>query len=472
LGEIKGFVKYKRKAVRKQNVSKRLTHWNEFIKPFSLAEAKEQGARCMDCGTPFCQYGCPINNVIPDWNDFVYNGKLEEAYHRLSLTNNFPEFTSRVCPAPCENSCVLEITNPAVAIKNIERVIIEQAFKFEWVKPKKINIRTNKKVAIIGSGPAGLTSADELNKSGHNVTVFEKNELPGGLLTFGIPEFKLEKKVVQRRINILEKEGIIFKTNIEVGKDILLSQLLNSFDAVVLCGGAENPRDLTIEGRDLEGIYFAMDYLAQQNRRLLNLEITGKPIIAKDKRVVVIGGGDTGSDCIGTANRQGAKSVTSLELMPQLPKKRRENNPWPQWAFVDRITTSHEEGCEKHFGTLTKKISGNNGKVKKLHLVKVEFLNDNGKQVMKAVQGSEFTIETDLVLLAMGFLGPKKNKLLTELEIELNEKSNIKTDKNKMTNIPKLFVAGDMSQGQSLVVRAMADGKKVAEKVNEFLIKT
>ncbi len=471
MGEIKGFVKYKRKNLAKENVNKRLTHWKEFIKPLSKKDAKTQGARCMDCGTPFCQYGCPINNIIPDWNDLVYKEDYEEAYKRLSLTNNFPEFTSRVCPAPCENSCVLEITNPPVAIKNIERVIIENAFKNNYVRSKTITNRTGKKVAIVGSGPAGLACADELNKAKHEVTVYEKNELPGGLLTFGIPEFKLEKRIVQRRIKILQEEGIIFKTNVEIGKDILLSKLLDEFDAVVLSGGAENPRDLNVEGRELDGIHFAMDFLTQQNRRLLGLEINGKPIYAKNKNVVVIGGGDTGSDCIGTANRQGAKSVTSLELMPQLPKQRRKENPWPQWAFIDRTSTSHEEGCKKYFSVLTKKITGKNGKIKKLHLVNVEFVKENGNRIIKEVKGTDFTVDADLVLLAMGFLGPRKNKLLTELNIVLDERGNIKTDRNNMTNISGLFAAGDMRRGQSLVVWAIHEGRKAAANINKYLLK-
>jgi len=472
LGEVKGFTKYKRKNIKKESVTKRLTHWNEFIKPLSLAEAQDQGARCMDCGTPFCQFGCPIDNIIPDWNDFVYKGKMEEAYHRLTLTNNFPEFTSRVCPAPCENSCVLEINNPPVAIKNIERIIIDEAFKNGWVKIKQSNKRTGKKIAIVGSGPAGLACADELNKKNHEVTVFEKNEMPGGLLTFGIPEFKLEKKVVLRRVKLLEEEGVTFKTNCEIGKDIKLSKLLNDFDAVVLSGGAENPRDLPIAGRELEGIHFAMDFLTQQNRRLLDYSFSAKPISAKGKNVIVIGGGDTGSDCIGTSNRQGAKSVTSLELMPQLPNDRNSNNPWPQWAFIDRVSTSHEEGCEKYFGVLTKKFSGKNGKLKKLHLVKVEFIQSEDKTqrpTMNEIKDSGFTIDADLVFLAMGFLGPKKNKLLTELKVELDERGNVKTDSKKMTNIPGLFAAGDMRRGQSLVVWAINEGRKAAENINKYL---
>ncbi|MCP5062454.1 MAG: glutamate synthase subunit beta [Ignavibacteriae bacterium] len=472
MGEVKGFTKYTRKNVSKESISTRLTHWNEFTKPLSLTEAKEQGARCMDCGTPFCQFGCPIDNIIPDWNDLVYKGKMEEAYTRLTITNNFPEFTSRVCPAPCENSCVLEINNPPVAIKNIEHIIIEEAFEQGWIRAKKTNKRSGKKIAIVGSGPAGLACADELNKLSNTVSVFEKNEIPGGLLTFGIPEFKLEKQIVNRRIKIMEEEGITFKTNCEIGKNILLSKVLDDYDAVVLCGGAETPRDLNINGRNLEGIHFAMDFLTQQNRNLLGFNTKAKPISASNKNVVVIGGGDTGSDCIGTANRQGAKSVTSLELMPQLPKNRNSNNPWPQWAFIDRTSTSHEEGCKKYFGVLTKKFTGKNGKLEKLHLIEVEFNQSDAKQkqpIMKEIKGSEFTIDTDLVFLAMGFLGAKKSNLLNELNVELDGRGNVKTDKKKMTNIDGLFAAGDMRRGQSLVVWAINEGREVAKNIDKYI---
>lgn len=472
MGEVKGFTKYKRKSIKKESINKRITHWKEFVKPLSLTEARDQGARCMDCGTPFCQFGCPIDNIIPDWNDLVYKGKMEEAYNRLTITNNFPEFTSRVCPAPCENSCVLEINNPPVAIKNIEHIIIEEAFKQGWVRAKNLDKRSGKKIAVIGSGPAGLACADELNKLNHTVTVFEKNEIPGGLLTFGIPEFKLEKRIVNRRIKIMEEEGITFKTNCEIGKDILLSKVLDDYDAVVLCGGAETPRDLNIDGRNLEGIHFAMDFLTQQNRNILGFNTKLKPISAMNKNVVVIGGGDTGSDCIGTANRQGAKSVTSLELMPQLPKNRNSNNPWPQWAFIDRTSTSHEEGCEKHFGVLTKKFTGKNGKLEKLHLVKVEFIQPEDKQqqpTMKEVERSEFRINADLVFLAMGFLGSKKNNLLNELNVELDARGNVKTDNKKMTNISGLFAAGDMRRGQSLVVWAIKEGRETAKNIDKFI---
>ncbi len=472
MGEVKGFINYKRNDFHKQEVSERINHWNEFLIPLSEEDLKLQGARCMDCGIPFCQSGCPINNIIPDWNDLVYKNKWKEAYYRLSRTNNFPEFTGRICPAPCENSCTLAINKDAVTIKNIELSIIEKAFEEGWIQPNIQKVPSGKKVAIVGSGPAGLACADQLNKSSHAVTVFEKNEFIGGLLTLGIPNFKLDKSVVQRRIKLMETEGVIFKTKTEIGKDILLSELIEQFDAVVLAGGAEQPRNLPVEGRNLNGIYFAMDYLAQQNRINLGQSFNGNKINAEGKNVVVIGGGDTGSDCIGTAKRQGAKSVINLELLSQPPTERNPDNPWPQWAFIERTSSSLEEGAERIYSVLTKRFSGKNNKVEKLHLVKLKFGDKNpatGIRSMNEISGSEFTIDVDLVLLAMGFTGPVKNKLITELDIELDERSNIKTDEHRMTNIPGIFAAGDMRRGQSLVVWAINEGRKTAESVDKYI---
>lgn len=474
MGYYKGFITYNRKDFEKEKPEERINHWNEFtIKP-SEDEIKTQGARCMDCGIPFCQSGCPISNIIPDWNDLVYKGNWKEAYKRLSRTNNFPEFTGRVCPAPCENSCTLAINKDAVTIKNIEVSIIEKAFENGWVKPIDVKKRSGKKVAIVGSGPSGLASADVLNKKGHFVTVYEKNEFIGGLLTLGIPNFKLDKTVVNRRVELMKEEGVEFKTNTEIGKDILLSELLQKYDAIVLAGGAEQPRDLPVEGRNLNGIHFAMDYLTQQNKINFGKTFNGKTINAKDKNVIVIGGGDTGSDCIGTANRQGAKSVINLELLNEPPKNRTDENPWPQWAFVKRTSTSHEEGCERMYGVMTKKFTGENGNVKKLHGIKLAFGEKDpvtGIKPMKEIPGSEFELEADLVLLAMGFTGPVKNKLLNELDIELDGRSNVSTDENKMTNIPGIFAAGDMRRGQSLVVWAINEGRSTAKKVHEYLTK-
>jgi glutamate synthase (NADPH/NADH) small chain len=472
MGEIKGFIKYSKVDFHKEHVDDRIKHWNEFTETLPDEELKTQGARCMDCGIPFCQSGCPINNIIPDWNDLVYKGNWEEAYKRLNRTNNFPEFTGRVCPAPCENSCVLAINKPAVTIKNIEITIIEKAFENNWVVATPPIKRSGKKIAVVGSGPAGLACADELNKKSHSVTVYEKNEFIGGLLTLGIPNFKLDKKIVQRRIDLMKAEGVDFKTSIEIGKDILLSELLEKFDAIVLAGGAEQPRDLPVEGRNLNGIYYAMEFLTQQNRINMGQTFNGNKISAKDKNVIVIGGGDTGSDCIGTAKRQGAKSVINLELLSQPPKERTDHNPWPQWALVERTSTSHEEGCERQYAVMTKKFTGENGKVNKLHAIKLQFGDkDNltGRRTMNEIIGSDFTIDADLVLLALGFTGTVKNNLIGELDIELDERGNIKSDENRMTNIPGIFTAGDMRRGQSLVVWAINEGREAAEQVDRYI---
>ena len=472
MGDIQGFIKYKKYDFNKEAAESRVKHWNEFTIPLPEEELKAQGARCMDCGIPFCQSGCPISNIIPDWNDFVYKGNWKEAFNRLNRTNNFPEFTGRICPAPCENSCTLAINKDAVTIKNIEVSIIEKAFSEGWVTASPPEKRSGKKIAIVGSGPAGLACADELNKKSHSVTVYEKNEVIGGLLTLGIPNFKLDKKIVERRVDLMKAEGVEFKTNTEIGKDILLSELLEKYDAIVLSGGAEKPRDLSVEGRNLKGIYFAMDYLTQQNRANMGQTFNGSRITAEDKNVIVIGGGDTGSDCIGTANRQGAKSVTNLELLSKPPAERSDENPWPQWALVERSSTSHEEGCEKIFGVMTKKFTGEDGNVSKLHGVELKFGERDqktGMRPMNEVSGSEFTLDADLVLLAMGFTGPVNNKLISELDIELDARSNIKTDENRMTNIPGIFAAGDMRRGQSLVVWAINEGRESAEHVDKYI---
>jgi glutamate synthase (NADPH/NADH) small chain len=473
MGDITGFMKYNRKDFDKQAVPERVKHWKEFLKDMPEEELKNQGARCMDCGVPFCQSGCPINNIIPDWNDLVYRDRWEEAIERLHKTNNFPEFTGRVCPAPCENSCVLAINNPAVTIKNIEVSIVEKAYKEGWIKPQPPKHRTGKKIAVVGSGPAGLSCADQLNKAGHLVTVYEKNEVCGGLLTLGIPEFKLEKWVVERRLNRMAEEGVKFKTKAHIGVDISAKELVKSYDAVVLCGGAEQPRDLPVPGRELKGTYFAMQFLTQQNRILLGQRIDPKQrISAEGKRVIVLGGGDTGSDCIGTSIRQGALWVKNFELLPKPPKTRAGDNPWPNWAFIERTSTSHEEGVERDYAIMTKKLSGENGVLKKLHAVRLEFGPKDpvtGRSSMKEIPGSEFEIEADLVLLALGFLGPVKNGLIQELGIDLDERGNVKADKNKMTSLPGVFTAGDMTRGQSLVVWAIHEGRRAAQGVHQYL---
>lgn len=472
MGEIKGFLKYNREDFDKQAVSERIQHYKEFTKTLEIDVLQKQGARCMDCGIPFCQSGCPVDNLIPEWNDFVYKGKWEDAVARLKRTNNFPEFTGRVCPAPCENSCVLSINQPAVTIKNIEVSIIEKAYASGMIKANLPKTRTDKKVAVIGSGPAGLACADQLNQLGHNVTVYEKNEVIGGLLTLGIPDFKLEKSVVERRVKIMQDEGIEFKTGVNIGKDIVLSELNKKFDSIVLCGGAEKPRDLQVKGRDKQGVHYAMDFLTQQNRIVGGRKhLISSPISARDKSVIVIGGGDTGSDCIGTSIRQGAKSVTNFELLPQPPEERDINNPWPQWAFIQRTSSSHEEGCKREYAVMTKEFLGSE-KVEKIKAVRLDFGQKDpitGRKEMKEIPGSEFEIDADLVLLAMGFVGPTQNGLLNELNLKLDERGNVKTDTDYMTSTKGIFAAGDMRRGQSLVVWAINEGRNAAEAVNKYL---
>ena len=474
MGDVKGFLKYGREEFHKAPIPERLKHWKEFTEILAEEDLRKQGARCMDCGVPFCQSGCPIGNIIPDWNDLVYRDRWEEAIERLHKTNNFPEFTGRICPAPCENACVLAINQPAVTIKNIELAIIEHAYDKGWVKPQPPKKRTGKTVAVIGSGPAGLACADQLNKKGHKVTVFEKNEVVGGLLTLGIPDFKLEKWIVERRVMRMKEEGVVFKTGKHVGANVSAQELREKFDALVLCGGAEDWRDLPIPGRELEGIYQAMVFLPQQNRRNLNLKVEAQfDITAKGKKVIVIGGGDTGSDCVGTSNRQGAVSVTQLELMPRPPEKRVPDNPWPNWAFVYRKSSSHEEGVKQDYAVMTKNFSGENGVVKRLHGARLEYGPPDpstGRSSMKEVPGSDFTIDADLVLLAMGFLGPVKKGMLEELSVTLDARGNVKADANKMTSVPGVFTAGDMTRGQSLVVWAIQEGRAAAEGVHRYLM--
>lgn len=475
MGDITGFKKHQREDFLKEETSKRIKHWGEFTKRLPEENLSLQGSRCMDCGVPFCQSGCPIGNIIPDWNDMVYKGNYEGAIERLLRTNNFPEFTGRVCPAPCEDSCVLAINDKAVTIKNIELSIIEKAYNAGWIKPNKSINRTGKKVAIIGSGPAGLACADELNKAGHLVTVFEKNEVIGGLLTLGIPNFKLDKEIVKRRINLMMEEGIVFKTGIFVGKDISAIKLKEEYDVLVLAGGAEDPNNLIVPGRELIGCHFAMDYLTQQNKINLGFNIPENEIIsAKGKNVIILGGGDTGSDCVGTANRQGAKSIRQIELFPEPSTTRAAENPWPQWAFIKRTSTSHEEGVIRDYGIMTKKLSGENNTLKKLHGVKIKLGEKDPKtnrQQIIEIPNSDFELECDLLLLAMGFKGPVKNELIKELGVELTDRGNVKVDENKMTSINKVFACGDMARGQSLVVWAINEGRTAAKGINNFLSK-
>lgn len=488
MGDIKGFMKYDRQEYKKQPVDERVKHYKEFIALPAANDLQLQGARCMDCGVPFCQNGCPIGNIIPDWNDLIFRDRWEEAIERLHKTNNFPEFTGRVCPAPCENSCVLGINAPPVTIKNIELAIVEHAYNQDWLKPQPPKRRTGMKVAVIGSGPAGLACADQLNKKGHKVTVYEKNEVIGGLLTLGIPDFKLEKWVVERRVQRMSAEGVVFKTGQHVGVTISAQELQAKYDAVVLCGGAESARELPIPGRELDGVVQAMYFLPQQNLRNNNYSVekfmqvyadhiaqvpppNAQQVTAKGKKVIVLGGGDTGSDCVGTSNRQGALSVHQFELMPKPPEKRAADNPWPNWALILRTSSSHEEGAERDYSIMTKKLTGEGGKLKKLHAVRLQWVKDPASGQMKPaeVPGSEFEMECDLLLLAMGFMGPVKKGMLEELGVELDQRGNVKANADKMTNVPGVFTAGDMTRGQSLVVWAIHEGRTAAEGVHRYL---
>ncbi len=469
MGKVLGFLDFNRQDYLKEPVEVRTQHWDEFIEYPNSDDIKNQGARCMECGVPFCHWACPVSNIIPEFNDLVYRGCWREAFEWLMKTNNFPEFTGRICPALCENSCVLAIHEPAVTIKSIEYTIIEHAYREGWMQPVPPPFRTGKQVAVIGSGPAGLACADELNKAGHSVTVFEKNEYVGGILALGIPDFKLEPKYIERRIKIMEEEGVTFKTSVNVGVDVSATDMLDEYDALVLCGGAEKSRDLPVEGRDLRGVYFAMDYLRQQNRVNRGATfLSEERIDAAGKRIIILGGGDTGADCVGTANRQGAASVKQFELLPKPPLERDVNNPWPQWARILRQSTSHEEGIEQDYCVMTTRFSGENGILTRLHAVRVDFEGD-GFGKMERIEGSEFTEEVDMVILAMGFVSPEKTGLLEELGVELDDRNNVKTNESRETSIPGVFAAGDMRRGQSLIVWAIYEGREAAKGVKTYL---
>jgi glutamate synthase (NADPH/NADH) small chain len=472
MGKPTGFLEFERTTPSKQTTSERVLHYKEFVAPLSNQELNQQSARCMNCGVPFCHNGCPLGNIIPEFNDAVYKENWAEAYEILSVTNNFPEFTGRICPAPCESACVLGINQPPVAIEEIEKHIIEIAFEKGLVKPFKPLTRTGKTVAVIGSGPAGLAAAAQLNYSGHQVTVFERDDAPGGLLRYGIPDFKLEKWVVDRRIKLMESEGIVFKCNANVGVTISINDLLREYSAIILAGGATIARDLDIEGRHLNGVHFAMDYLKQQNKRVASIHFDGSRLLATNKNVVVIGGGDTGSDCIGTANRQKAASITQIELMPKPPISRPQHMPWPQYPFILKSTSSHEEGANREWAIATKKFIGDeNGNLKALVTVQLDWkLTEDGKTAgFVEIAGTEKEIPCELALLAMGFVSPQKEGLLDKLEIKLDERGNVKaSEKQYQTNIQKVFAAGDMRRGQSLVVWAISEGRACARKVDEY----
>jgi glutamate synthase (NADPH/NADH) small chain len=447
--------------------------YRELYQDWPETEAKDQGSRCMDCSVPFCHMGCPLGNVIPDFNHQVYLGNWEAALRVLQSTNNFPEFTGRICPAPCEAACVLNINDDPVTIEYIEKEIADRGFAEGWIKPEPPQNRTGKKVAVVGSGPAGLAAAQQLNRAGHWVTVFERNEYIGGLLILGIPDFKLDKEVVVRRVDLLSEEGVEFRTGVNVGQDFPVQRLLDEYDAVCLTCGSTEARDLPAPGRQLAGVHFAMEYLTQQNRLLAGQTIDpSERISAEGKRVVILGGGDTGADCLGTALRQGAEVVHQFELLSEPPEKRLSNNPWPQWPMILRSSPAHEEGGVRDYDILTKSFTGRNGQLEQLHAVRLDWrqFDENGRPIMREIEGSEFDVDADLVLLAMGFLHPEHKGMVEDLALELDPRGNVKADENKMTSRPGVFTGGDASRGQSLVVWAIAEGREMARGVDSYLM--
>ena len=471
MGKITGFMEFERLDEPYQPPQERLKHWHEFVARLPDEPAGVQAARCMDCGTPFCMSGCPVNNIIPDWNDLVYRQDWRRAIEVLHSTNNFPEFTGRVCPAPCEAACTLNINNDPVGIKSIEHAIADRAWESGWVAPQPAEHKTGKSVAVIGSGPAGLACAQQLARAGHRVAVFERSDRIGGLLRYGIPDFKMDKVSIDRRIEQMRAEGVEFHVNQNVGVDVDARRLCDDFDAVVLAGGAEQPRDLPVPGRELAGVHFAMEFLPQQNKVVAGDTVPDQ-ILATGKHVVVIGGGDTGSDCVGTSNRQGAASVTQFELLPQPPEL--ENKPlvWPYWPVKLRSSSSHEEGCNRDWAVATKRLEGRDGRVEKLVAARVAWQkDDSGRMVMREVPGTEFEMKADLVLLAMGFLGPVHAGMLDAYAVEKDARGNVSADtENYRTSAPKVFAAGDMRRGQSLVVWAIREGRQCARAVDEFLM--
>ena len=471
MGQIDGFMKFDREMPTSRDPKERIKDYKEVYNPLDKEKVKQQASRCMDCGVPFCHNGCPLGNNIPDFNDAVYQGKWEDAIKILSSTNNFPEFTGRICPAPCEASCVLSINNKPVTIEYIEKTIAEQAFEKGYIKANPPKHRTGKRIAIVGSGPAGLAAAAQLNKAGHWVTVFERSDRIGGLLRYGIPDFKLEKTVIERRVRIMEQEGIIFRTNAHVGVNISAKHLKDEFDAIVMCGGASAPRDLPIPGRKLNGVHYAMDFLPQQNKRVAGDRIFSGEILATDKNVLVIGGGDTGSDCVGTSNRQNAKSVTQIELLAKPPVDRADNNPWPLWPMILNTSSSHEEGVARQWAILTKEFLGDNtGRLTGLKIVDIKWgVNPQGKMGFEEIAGTERIIPCELALLAIGFVGAEKGGMVEELKLEIDERGNIRTE-NYMTSQEGIFAAGDIRRGQSLVVWAISEGRETARAVDTWLM--
>ena len=472
MGKVTGFLEFKRDKQPYRPVEERVRDWKQVMLPWPADGLRKQGARCMDCGIPFCHQGCPLGNLIPDWNDLVYRDRWREAIDRLHATNNFPEFTGTLCPAPCEGSCVLGINDDPVTIKGIEISIIDHAFAEGWVGPEPPATRTGKTVAVVGSGPAGLATAQQLGRAGHQVTVFERADRVGGLLRYGIPEFKMEKRVLDRRLAQMAAEGVRFVVNAHIGVDRPVEALRREFDALVLCGGACAPRDLPIPGRDLDGVHFAMDYLTQQNRRCEGDAVPDETFVtAQGKRVVIIGGGDTGADCLGTVHRQGAIEVHQLEILPRPPDQRAEDNPWPQWPNIYRVSSAHAEGGERVYSVSTLRFVGDDrGRVKGLEIARVEPVREGGRLTFREVPDSTSTLPCELVLLAMGFVGPERPGLLQQLGVALTERGNVKRDQNWMTSVPGVFTAGDMQRGQSLIVWAIAEGRSAARGVDRFLM--
>lgn len=473
MGKPTGFMEIAREELAHEPAADRIEHSREFSIPLEDRQLSQQGARCMDCGIPFCHSGCPVNNIIPDWNDLVYKRQWKKAIAVLHSTNNFPEFTGRLCPAPCEAACTLNINDNPVTIKNIELAIVERAWAEGWITPQIAEHKTGKRIAVVGSGPAGMACSQQLARAGHEVSLFEKNDRIGGLMRYGIPNFKIEKHIIDRRMAQMRAEGVEFHTNAHIGVNFPASQLLDEFDAIILTGGSEDPRDLPVPGRELKGIHFAMDFLPLQNHR-----IAGDPvavdanITAEGKHVVVIGGGDTGSDCIGTSNRQGALSIAQLEILPKPPVRENKELTWPNWPMKLRTSTSHEEGCERDWSISTKSFSGENGCVKTMQCIRVEWQQDeNGRWRMQEVPGSEFELQADLVLLAMGFVHPLHEGMLSKLGVELDGRGNVKADTSRYrTSTPKVFAAGDMRRGQSLIVWAIHEGRSCARAVDEHLM--
>ncbi len=472
MGKPTGFKEFQRKTPSYAPVRSRISHFNEFSDPLTEDELQQQGARCMDCGIPFCHGGCPVDNIIPDWNHMAFQGRWREGLQILHSTNNFPEFTGRICPAPCEAACTLNLTDEPVSIKTIEHSLVERGWKEGWIKPQIPVVKTGKKVAVVGAGPAGLAAAQQLARAGHTVVLFEKNARFGGLLRYGIPDFKLEKWIIDRRISQMQAEGVEFRPNTNVGVDITADQLKQDFDAIILSGGSEKPRDLPVEGRDLNGVHYAMEFLTQQNRRNADETIDADDILASGKNVLVIGGGDTGSDCVGTSIRHGANVVKQIEIMPKPPEKEDKGITWPNWPNKLRTSSSHEEGCERDWNIVTKRFFGNDGKVTGVEAARVEWKQDEtGNWNMQEIPGSEFNIRADLVFLAMGFVHPVQEGLLNDLGVDYDGRGNVKAEMGKFnTSVDKVFAAGDMRRGQSLVVWAIREGRACAKSVDEFLM--